>query len=433
MVLASDGGSFVMHFIHPENGAIFYTLDVREAFEECRGDGAACGVTEVFHSTIEDHDFLTFNMSQTSDDAVFLGPATLRRVQLTEPVTPVFAMRELDFSLIPGAEKYCDYDPADPCGSGTLPTCYNVFPHDVEVLNDDPANHVLDVIVADLLTARLVKVHYDYADGNTCGRVDWVLDAQTDGYEPYFMPNDVDFFQEADADYMLTSFYSSSTVMGAGALMMWKREDSAEPWHKLWSYPPEVGSGLPNLNTPHGPSIQKQSDGSYVMRYAHSRARGDFWRVGYQGSLGLATLANLDSAPAYRFESEFGSGDFLNPMGFVREIEPTSDGRYLVTDSGCEEYFGCPLEGRVYLMSPEFEPGAYPAQTAFTGAWTAGHTDQHFVTLDTQRVDAYYCGFTTNYEADFLTRGQLGQELRAKWNETPGQCEVVREGRTSQP
>jgi len=429
VILASDGGSFRMHFIHPENGAIFYSLDVRDIYSECQDDADACGVTEVFHSTYQDHDYLTFNMSQTSDTGGFLGPATLRRVKLTEPVTPVFSLRELDFSQVPGASTFCDYDPAAPCGSGTLPSCYNVFPHDVEVLRDDPEAQVLDVIIADLLATRILKIHFNYADGNTCGNVEWVLDAATDGYEPYYLPNDVDYLQQDGAEYLLTSHYTASQVLGAGALFLWKRTETDQPWQKVWSYPDDSASGLPYMNTPHGPALEPQSDGSWLLRYGHSRANGDFWKTGYQGAVGLATLTSLEAQPVYRFESDFAPGSVLNPMGFIREVEPTSDHRYLITDSGCEIYFGCPLEGRVYLMSPEFPADALPAPTGQSGAWTAGRTEQHFVTLDTTRVDAYYCDFTTNYESDFLTRGELGQELRAQWLQTPGQCEVVREGR----
>lgn len=424
VIVVSDGGTYRIDFLHVDSGEVFYRLDVREVYPECQDTEGACGITEVFHSTHGKRDYLTMNVGQLyQEDGGFFAPATLRRVRLTQPAEPIFNMNQLDFSQVPGGDVICDYDPTDPCNSGTLPTCFNLFPHDVEVVQDDPDAQHLEVILADLATARILKVNYDYADQNRCGVVEWVLDARTEGYEPFYQANDADYFKTADAEYLLTSHYSASPIVSAGAIFMWKRTSESPTWSKLWSFPdPEAGT-LPYLNTPHNPALESLEGGGYLMRYGHSRGLESFWHAGYKGSIGMATLDSLESPPVYRGESHFPAGSVLNPMGFVREVEPVGNGRYLVTDSGCETFFGCPLEGRVYLVGGELVPEAQGK----SGHWTAGFTEQVFQPLDTTQVRAFDCDFATNYESDYLTRAQLGDDLNAAWRQSVATCTMIQD------
>lgn len=424
VLLVSDGGTFRVDFMHADTGAVFYRLDVRDVYPECLESEGACGITEVFYSQHAQRDYLTMNVGQLyQEDAGFFAPATLRRVRLTEPPEPVFTMNRLDFSHVPGGDVICDYQPEDPCNSGKLPTCYNLFPHDVEVVKDDPDAQVLEVIIADLAAARILKVNYDYADQNQCGVVEWVLDARTEGYEPFYQANDSDHFVTDDAEYLLTSHYSASPIVSAGAIFMWKRTEADTTWRKVWSYPDPEAGPVPYLNTPHNPALEPLPSGGYLMRYGHSRGLESFWHAGYKGSLGMATLTALESPPEYRGETHFPAGSVLNPMGFVREVEPVGNGRYLVTDSGCETYFGCPLEGRVYLVSGE----VLPAAEGKHGYWTAGFTEQVLLPLDTQKVRAYDCDYATNYESDFLTRSMLGEDLNARWRQSVAQCSFIQD------
>lgn len=424
VLIASDGGSYKVHFLRAKDGTIFYTLNVQTALPECEANPEVCAITEVEHTVYEEQDFLTFNMTQLDTSALF-APARVRRVRLTEPPTPVFSLRELDWSNIPGANLFCDYDPANPCGSGTFPTCYNMFPHDLEILHDDPETQTLEVLVSDLAGSRVLKIDFDYRDGNTCGVVDWVLDSATRDWDPWYLPNFVDYMPQDGVEYMATGHYSASPVLGAGAIYLWKRPSESEPWEKVWSYPDPEFSQMPYLNSPHSPSFTPLDDGGYLLRYGHSRGDCDYWKVGYEGSLGAARLDSIESPPQYLFESHFGDDDPLAPMGFVRDVEPLSDGRYMVTDSGCEIYFGCPIPGRVYLMSPEYQPDALPESTGLLGTWTSDGTEQAFQHLEKTKVKAYYCDFTTNYETDFRKKAELGNDLQPLFERSVGQCELV--------
>lgn len=410
IILVSDGGNVRVSLIRTDTGVIFYDLDLPELIEDCRLVESGCILTEIEHTVHEDRDYLDLNLALGSSAQALVKPASVKRLRLSEPVAPVFSLERLDWSGLSRGTEICDYDPADPCNTGSAATCALWFPHDVEILADDPTAQTITYLIADLATQRVLEVHFDYSDGNTCGKVAWVLDSSHPDYDASNLVNDADLFHREEGDYLLTSYYSSGPVLGSSKLDMWYRETEDSGWSLLWTFPTPEKDTLANLNTPHAPLIHADDGGGLILRYAHSRGDSDQWGAGYRGTLGAATLVDLASPPIYRFDSKFPEGYALSPMGFVRDIEQAGEGRYLVTDSGCVVPGICPLEGRVYLIDGERDESTSP----LSGAWTEDHSQQHFVSIDMETIQAFSCGISTTYEADYTTVGALGQDLRAR-------------------
>jgi hypothetical protein len=418
ILMISDGGNYRVQFMNPVTRAAFYELDLTKLFDECNGVDSFCAMTEIHHTVHDGRDYLDMNLGQVDQGGAVVNPATIRRVRLSDPPELVYTLRNLDFSSVPGGQDICDYDPADPCAPGNSPYCSIEFPHDLDVLADDPENGYVELLITDLADQRVLKVNLDYRDGNTCGKVDWVLDHRTEGWGALYLPNDADYFEQDGAQYLLTSYYSATEVLGTGLIELWKRSGEGKSWGKVWTYPDPASSDMPYLNTPHAPILYRAADGSLMLRYGHSRGDGSFWRAGYQGAIGAAVLPRLESAPEYLYESMFPDGDPLTPTGFIRDVEPTSDGRLLISDSGCEMYFNCPLPGRIYLIEPE----AFTPMEGASGAWTPDRSEQNFVHVDMTTLEPFVCGYSTVYESDFLTLGELGDDLRARWHDVVSTC-----------
>jgi hypothetical protein len=238
------------------------------------------------------------------------------------------------------------------------------YPHDAVA---DPSG--LGVIVAETLEARILWIEPGDESVHTS------LDATHADWD-YNNPNSLDLVKRNGRHYLLMSNRGndagdSSGSAVDGTLVLWDITEASAP-DLIWTYPKSGTLGMP-----HSP-VLRRVQGVWVLAYAHTiavRVDGN----GGQGAVGLASTQKLTKRPTY-----LGDGLLPTDLGDIentRGVDLGTDGRLYFSESGFSEDGTQASPSRLITAT-------LPALTApgLSGAYTEGHENQAFITLEDAKV-----------------------------------------------
>lgn len=232
------------------------------------------------------------------------------------------------------------------------------------------------LIVADTLNSRILWLEPPFEEG--VAKVSMELAVGHPDWDRYLYPNGIQTWVDHGRTWLLTTFKSGDhddiAPRNTGRIVLW---DITNPnqIRKQWAYP-EDGY----LAAVHNAMVVSVPSGQYLL-YAHSFGAADSYTEGHNGSVGIAALPDVSDAPRYIGDGLLPGG--RDELGFVREVEPTTDGsRLLITDSGCENPDGdCDRAGRVWEVA---FPHEWPVEVS--GAFSPDHAQQRFFFLSTYGI-----------------------------------------------
>ncbi len=409
-----------VRFLDPESGAIAFDYRVeREGPLVCQKPEVVCWTLGFRHVTYHDNDYLDIAITVSDPPAGNLADMTysiIQRIRLTHPAQEVWHMRFLDFSGVEDGSAYCVESPEGEEGYKTDPRCQIAFTHGFRVIDDRPDENTVTMVVADTLHRRVVQATLDYTEGNTVGRVDWVLGATNPSWPKMALPNAVQMIDEgADGRYLLVTFYSASLrPLGGGMLQMYRWED--EEWREMWRFPDPSAGEDPYLNTPHGGKlITDPVTGERRIWYSHSRGLATDWREmnpeGFGATYGMLIPGqSLSEPPTYVFDAAPFLDDPDDAITFSRDEIYLPDGTMLLADSACETF--CRYTPRI-VRTTRFASGAVTALDK-SGRYTQDHGELNLIAIPDEAIlDTYECGFHGIFEVEWLPSETLGTQLRS--------------------
>lgn len=372
--------------VNPHSGRVTYTYDVDgNNTDLCRVHDDQHRFCLIYGSrhrvTADGHDEVAYTVTAVSDATASQDELRGRIIGIrpTDPGEVTWTVDRLDFSRVDPDQTICRRDPADPClpapdaTDAEVHACDLYWPHDFHVLDEGDAG--LELVVADTRNDRVLYLTLP-PDGGTCATVTDVLDTRNPDWDIYASVNAVEAWQDGDKRELVMSAKDAAPgeegadqVQGDGAgkgkIVRW--EDDGTGWRQLWEHPPASTDTLSFVNAPHGLA---RDDGH--LYYAHALGTGDTFDTSLGGSVGV-----LDLDGHYLYDA-VPSGD---PLLYARDAVPMGDGTLLVTDSGTK---GDEKEPADTALSVLVLPDADPAPAPGTGAWSADHAQQTFLTLHTR-------------------------------------------------
>lgn len=408
-MLVSDTGSGRLSVVRMLDSALLWDYSANVSLPSICTSFKPCQVHETQYVVDQDSDMVDFVTS--SGDQQW---SSLHRVRLDNPSKPVFNIMGYDWTAVPSSGCRMTAEQSCKGGANIDPQCQAWFAHAFQHVEDDRANKKLTTIIADH-HGRIFQTRLDYSKGSECGKVEWMLDYTTVGWDSGCQANDIQRIVDNDTEYLLVTCRNMNTNAGQGKIQLLEHiTNVATPyWKSVWNYPDATSGQLPYLNTPHHARVTQREDGGYTLRYAHSDGLGTDWAAGDNGSLGFATLLTLRSQPDYLADYYSAiDGENLD-FKLVKSVEPMPGNVFLVTDGG-EEYFNTPSKSPAFVVGlPESVNDNVP------GYWTASLSQQHLVKLDNPPLSTYACGWNMLYNAYYLAPAQLGKFLRDA-NESEG-------------
>ncbi len=402
----------------PSSGmVVFDYLLRRDGPAVCRQEDVVCGQLGFHHLTYRGTDYLDTALTVIDPLAGNLADgfySIIQRVRMVHPVQEVWRLRNLDFSQVVHGDYYCR-EAADPEAARTDPRCQIAFSHAFQVVDDRPEDQVVTLVVADTMNQRVVQVTLDYAEGNTVGRVDWVLGRLNPAWHPMGVPNAVQVIDEPDGRYLLVTLYSTCfRPLGSGMIQMFRWEDG--DWHEMWRFPDPDAGDQPYLNTPHrGKLLTDPLTGERRIWYSHSRGLADDWHEMIASGLGatwgmLIPGETLADPPVYALDAApFLDGD-EQPVTFSRDQAYLPDGTIVLADSACESL--CRYRPRILRVGRSLQN--VPPDPEKTGCYTYDHEELNLVEIpDSAVLDTYQCGIHGIFEVEWLTDEELGTQLKA--------------------
>ncbi len=400
-----------------------YVVD-HETYAGCGDPLAVCipsGARHVVHGGNDYLDMVLTVLDNKSDWDVGLVYSMIQRVTPTPVPQVVWRIEHLDFSTLSDGDAYCD--PADERDLG----CQLSFSEGFDVVQDRPTERLVTLVAADAHNSRVLQVTLDYSNGNTTARVDWVL-GKTNPAWPLSQrtgkawPNAVDYLDDPDGPFLLTTFMQSDGVIARGTrLILWRWENGG--WTPVWYFPDPAGGALALLNTPHmGEVLVDPQTGRRWLWYSHSRGAAEAWGsppTGYGATWGLLALGpHLSDPPIYVFDAGLfdEAGDPL--VNFSRDVAFLSDGSLLLMDAACQNI--CPFEAVVYHVGPVHR-SAEPSGKA--GYYSSDHREQVMLDLSSGAVlDEIRCGFGGLFEMDWIGAAEVGEQLQTAWDQGGRPC-----------
>lgn len=418
----SDTGGGRMSIVRLSDSALLWDFKLNDDMPDRCGPTRPCQVHELERRVIEDDDHLDIAISIAPDNY-----SELHRLKLRSPAKPVWSLKDLDFSKVV-QESRCNQPPQSTCASSQLPPgsysmpweCRMWFVHAFEVLEDRPDEQKISMMIADH-HGRLVSATLDYANGNTCAVVDQVINSNTPGWDESCQPNEIQMIDEPDGRYMLVTCRNIANIDGMGRLVMFKQSQvgSTGRWEYQWMYPDPASSSAPFLNTPHHGRLDQEADGSYVLRYAHTRGQGTGWGKGSEGTLGFATLTHPSLPPDYLTDYTWTPSAEQRGFQLVKSLNPMPGNAWMVADGG-EASINVPGTTGFYVLG--VGAGVLDQRS---GAWSSEHTMQQLLELPGPPLATVNCAWTMLYSAAWEGRESLGRYLREEMDMPGTSCRLV--------
>ncbi len=394
-----------------ENKRVIQTIDVSAALPGMCSQGG-CFIVGTHHSRIKGHDYVEVAVSPKMHQYGMIA-----RLSLKSPYKPAWRLTTLDFTGVSN-NGLCPDEAAD--NSRPYFGCGVQLPHEVVITDEDPDEKWVEMIIAEMTTSRVVKVHLDYAGGNSTGQVLWTLDTSVTGWdETIYMPNYVHLADGPEGRFLVVTLVSqdSTEAFGTGRILMWDIGGS-EP-ELQWEYPAndENGDGR-YLNSVHGGTIQADPlTGQYYLMYGHSLSLGTGWGTGEYGTVGIARVDDFRTMPTYL--GDWQLPESFEPFSFPRELEFLPDGTLFATEGGCFYYQRekvCDAQN-YWIKRPNLP------STDKHGSFSLDRSDMNIVPLPPESVQRELrCGLGFQFEADVIPADAFGSELTSLYGSATQAC-----------
>lgn len=423
LLLAADNGSNQFKVIDPEQERVVYSLNLGALQPNVCGGEEDCFIFGGHHHLLDGHDYVTISYGLQTTRGLNTGfEGYIDRVALTTPPTLRWRLHNLNFSNLPGGSTaYCPAAVDNPCQAQEgLPVeeaglCWVGDAHDIEVLSDDPVAQKVELIVVDTDNLRLLRVALDYANGNTCGEVTSIVDAERhadwpEGGEPNHLlrvPND-----EGRELYLITQRAQTHTEAtdGDGAIQLW--EYATGSWTHYWTFPEPIPGEDHAFSLPHGGELLlNATPQGHLFRFAHSAslATDRDYKVNDSdgGSIGVLLLTDLFQPPDYLYDLYFAPGtSWQDVWRFPRFAEQQPDGSIMVTDSGCQADVRCDWRARIYWI-----PDDVSDNSSLGGFWDPQQSQLALVPQQNQVLHSLQCGLISPFWVQRIDEEDYGQEL----------------------
>lgn len=422
----SDTGGGRMSMLRLADNALLWDFKLNDDMPDRCGPAHPCQVHELEHRVIDDEDVMDFAISIAPDNY-----SELYRLKLRSPAQPVWALTDFDFSHLT-QDSRCNQPPQATCSASQLPPgsysmpweCRMWFVHAFEVLEDKPDEQRISVMLADH-HGRLVSATLDYANGNTCAVATQVINSNTPGWDESCQPNEIQLIEGEDGRYLLVTCRNLGGVDGMGRLVMFKESalGSAGRWELQWLYPDPASGAAPYLNTPHHGRVDKNADGEYVLRYAHTRGHGTAWGKGSEGTLGFATLSAPSEPPDYLSDYTWTATSEQRGFQLVKSLNPMPGNAWMVADGG-ESSIDVPGTTGFYIVG--VGKGVVDERS---GAWASNFQSQQLLELPGPPLASINCAWTMLYSAAWEDAASLGSYLREELDMPGTSCRLVEPAR----
>lgn len=412
LLFTSDLENGVVYFIDPDSNRAVKTIDL-DAAAKGMCDRSGCFVVGAHHSVIEGRDYVEVALSSKVHQYGMIA-----RLPVNSTNKPVWRLKNLDFTGVPsnGACPEASTSSKRPYWG-----CGVQLPHEVYITAEDPKARWVEMIIAEMSSSRITKVHLDYNNNNSTGKVMWVIDTSVEGWEDtFYMPNYVFMPDGPDGRYLLVTLVSqnSTEAWAGGRIMLW--DLGGETPAKLWEYPPDDDQGNSRyLNSVHGGSMFTDVDGQRYLVYGHSLSLGDNWGTGQYGTMGVARVDDIRSEPTYLADLQLPSE--YEPFSFPRELELLPDGSWLATEGGCFYWLeGLECHAQNYIVTvPEL------GSTDLHGSYRQDFSDLNIIDFDTAEVKKEInCGLEILFESDLIPSEQFGTELATAYTSEGMACQA---------
>ncbi len=353
-----------------------------------------------------------------------LDPGVLVSIVLSDEPELEWFVDQLDLSGVPldPWDAICQENQLDPCNTDAISvpekaSCALRKPHAFSILEEDARG--LRATVADTRNHRVLEL--SVTKGERCAQVTHLATATTHpDWSIYKNPNDVESWDEDGAVHTLVSFKGSEPdtaeqgAAGRGKLMYLRWEAGTLPAVQ-WVFPSWSEEEPRFLNGQHNLDIVQTDAGERFLLVAHSGGVSDTWHAAAtpgeeHGSVLVASCC--EESPRYLLDAH--TEDL--GVGYLRDVDLVSDGRLLLTDSGCLEPEGCPLAAQLTeLRLPSLDSLDELQLPDRSGHWTADHAHQnlHVVEPAPHLLPAPYTDLGVGaYEADWVPTERLGETLR---------------------
>lgn len=416
VMLVSDTGGGDLSVIRMADSARLWLYQLNTYMSDKCSGSHPCQTFEANHVVHDDRDYVDFAMSSGSN-----LQSSVHRIAMDDPGHPIFSLTGLDFSKVP--HPNCTLPPSQTCNPNTQglpPQCMISFTHGLQVVEDDTAAQKASVIVTDSQD-RILQIDLNYAGGNTCGEVQWVLDFSSPTWDVSCPPNNVQYIQDHGNEYLGVTCRNLFGSTGEGQIQLFKGSGTGvnKTWRRIWTFPdPNTSGATPYLNLPHHAVFLPYGDGSYYMMYAHSDGLSSAWAMGDHGTMGSAWLSSLEGQPDY-LADEGIAVESLNPrFGFLKSVELLPGGSRLVVDSGSFTVQP-PVPGTIYVIGPQsIKDNSMP------GYWSPQHVAQNLSEVGRSVDKVYACNWPGLYEADWLGYESFGSFLRTVINSPGSSCDM---------
>lgn len=414
LIVASDFGRPArVRVMDPDRNLVVYDLDLKTLkSERCNHPMVAC--TPLGLQLVNYGDETYFDVSVTVIDSAARDTdpsrtySVVQRIRPTTPATVMWTLKSLDFSAIPDGTSYCNTSTSN--GSRG---CRLRLTHAIQILQDKPDQKKVSVIMADMDNMRVLQATLDYTNGNTVGKVDWVLGTTHPDWPDLAAPNGVQYLPDLPGGpYLMTSFYTvTATPHAGGRQILWKWTSTG--WQLAWRFP-ELDDGSGWLNSPHmGEFLKNPLTGKVQALYSHSRGLANAWGTyeDWGGTFGVLELgATPADPPRYLFDVRLFPADPAAEVHFSRDQDYLDDGTLLLTDAACENAQDCPWESVLYRIRPTVLSAA---STGKSGNYTPELNNLQFVDVpETDILAEYRCGFGVLFEAEWIPAAKVGKSLR---------------------
>jgi len=400
-----------VYLIDPDTNRLLQTINIDAALPQmCSKYG--CFFVGAHHTQLKGRDYVEVAVSSKVHQYGMIA-----RLPLAAPNKPVWKLTKLDFSGV-DSNGICPDEAADK--NRPYFGCGVQLPHEVLITDENPDEKWVEMIIAEMTTSRIVKVHLDYTSGNTTGEVLWTLDTSVVGWDDtYYMPNYVYMADGPEGRFLLVTLVSqnSTVTWSSGRILMWDIGGSTPELQ--WEYPGVDAEGNEHyLNAVHGGTLQADPiTGQQYLMYGHSLSQGSSFGVGEYGTIGIARVDDLRTLPTYL--GDWQLPDTFEPFSFPRESEFLPDGSLFLTEGGCYYYQqGQECRAQNYWITMPNMPA-----TQKGGSFSADHSDLNVVEIPAENVHRELsCGMGIQFEADVIPVSSFGTDLKAAYQGAGEAC-----------
>lgn len=413
--IASDTGSARVSILRASDSALLWDFNANQHLPSMCDSGHPCQVHQATYTVSNDVDYMDMIFTSTQGMWSFL-----ERVPLSTPTTPTFLMKGYDWSAVP--QSGCTLPPSTTCNGGpTLPqACYSWFVHAFQHTYDDPAAKKISTIIADHY-GRIFQTTLDYGQGSSCGKVDWIFDSKTQGWENGCQPNDIQYLKNSNKEYLLITCRNTNGNAGRGYMRMFERTDpnGGSAWKALWTFPSTTTPESIYINTPHHGRLEQDANGQWLLGYGHTYGLGTGWATGTHGTMGFLSLNDPASAPNY-LGDYYSRRDGVNlDFGLIKSVMALPGNAYLVADGGSATFNNSSPSPLYVVQLPNGVDGNE------YGSWTSSFSNMNLIGLGQAPMATYNCGYNMLYEASWLDPKSMGRYLRMGMLSMSSACRLI--------